>query len=123
EEIRDPGRVIPKSIIYSVLGIMAIYLVMNIGVLGVVPWKEVAESKSIGSLVIERTWGRRAALVFTALVIITGFASILAGLLGASRIPYNAARDGLFFGSFARMHPRFNFPHVSLLVMGVITAI
>ncbi len=123
EEIREPGRVIPKSIIYSVLGIMAIYLVMNVGVLGVVPWKDVADSKSIGSLVMERTWGRRAALVFTALVIITGFASLVAGLLGASRIPFNAAKDRLFFKVFAQMHPRFNFPHIGLLVMGAVTAV
>jgi amino acid transporter len=123
EEIRDPGRVMPKSIIYSVLGIMVIYLVMNVGVMGVVPWRDVADSKSIGSLVIERTWGSGAALVFTGLVIVTGFGSLVAGLLGASRIPYNAAKDRLFFQVFARMHPRFHFPHIGLLVMGVVTAI
>ncbi len=123
DEIINPGRVIPRSILYSILGIMGIYLLMNIGVLGVVPWKEVAESSSIGSLVMERTWGKSAASVFTALVLITGFASIAAGLLGASRIPYNAARDGLFFSPFARLHPRLRFPHVGLWVMGGITAI
>ncbi|HEY8748751.1 MAG TPA: APC family permease, partial [Tepidisphaeraceae bacterium] len=123
QEIRNPGFVIPRSIIYSVLGIMAIYLVMNVGVLGVVPWKDVAASTSVGSLVMERTWGRGAALVFTAFVIVTGFASILAGLLGASRLPYNAAKDRLFFSVFARLHSRHQFPHVALLVMGVLTAI
>ena len=87
EEIVNPGRVIPRSIIYSILGIMAVYLLLNIGVMGVVPWEQVAASTSIGSLVMERTWGRGAALAFTALVIVSGFASIMMGLLGASRIP------------------------------------
>jgi len=122
DELREPGRTIPLSIIWSIFGMMAIYLVMNVAVMGVVPWQEVADSKSVGSLVIERTWGRHAALVFTALVIITGFASIVTGLLGASRIPYNAARDKLFFPVFARLHPKMNFPHVGLLVMGAMTA-
>jgi amino acid transporter len=48
---------------------------------------------------------------------------VYAGLLGASRLPYNAARDHLFFSPFGRLHPRLRFPHVSLLVMGVVTAI
>ena len=123
DEIINPGRVIPRSILYSILGIMGIYLLMNIGVLGVVPWKEVAESSSIGSLVMEKTWGKPAATGFTALVLITGFASIATGLLGASRIPYNAARDGLFFSPFGRLHQRLHFPHVGLWVMGMVTAI
>ncbi len=96
---------------------------MNIGVLGVVPWKEVAESSSIGSLVMEKTWGKPAATGFTALVLITGFASIVTGLLGASRIPFNAARDGLFFSPFGRLHQRLHFPHIGLWVMGLVTAI
>ncbi len=53
-EIRNPGRVIPWSIIVSILGIMVLYLALNIGVLGVVPWQTVAKSSSIASLVLER---------------------------------------------------------------------
>lgn len=123
EELREPGRTIPRSVIYSILGMMAIYLTMNVGVMGVVPWKDVAESKSIATLVMERTWGHGAAMAVTGLVIVTGFASVMMGLLGASRVPYNAARDKLFFAPFGRLHPRLNFPHVALLAMGAITAV
>jgi amino acid transporter len=38
-------------------------------------------------------------------------------MLGYSRIPYAAARDGVFFRLFERLHPTENFPHVSLLVL------
>lgn len=123
EELINPGRVIPRSIVYSVLGIMTIYLVMNIGILGVLPWKEIAASAYIGSQIMDHTWGRLAAQCFTVMVIVTGFAGIVTGLLGASRIPYNAAKDRLFFRVFADLHPRLNFPHVGLLVMGLFTAI
>src|SRR4029078_9269488 len=70
-----------------------------------------------------RTWVKAAAAVVRSLVCITAFGSVFAGLLGGSRVPYNAAADGLFFRPFARLHPRHRFPHVALLVMGLITAI
>lgn len=123
DEIRTPGRVIPWSIIISVLGIMVLYLALNIGVLGVVPWQQVAKSSSIASLVLEGIWGKGVSSVVTVLIIITAFASVFTGLLGGSRVPYNAARDGLFLRQFGKLHPRDHFPHIALLVMGVITAI
>lgn len=122
-ELKDPGRVLPRSIIYSIFGIMVAYLAMNIGVLGAVPWQMAAHSQSVASLVLERTWGKTAADITTVLIVLTAFGSIFAGLLGGSRVPFNAARDGLFFRPFGKLHPRHHFPHVSLLVMGVITAI
>ena len=76
---------------------MVVYLAMNIGVLGVVPWQEAAKSDSVASLVLERTWGKAAADVTTVLILLTAFGSVFAGLLGGSRVPYNAARDGVFF--------------------------
>jgi len=123
DELRDPGRVMPRAIIYSILAMMVLYLTLNIGVLGAVPWQMVAKSSSVASLVIQRTWGHAAAEVVTVLIVITAFASIFTGLLGGSRVPYHAAKDGLFFRAFGRLHPRYHFPHVSLLVMGAITII
>jgi amino acid transporter len=123
DELRDPGRVMPRAILYSILGMMVIYLTMNVAVLGAVPWQEIARSESIGSVVLERAWGPGAARAFTALIVLTGFASLVAGLLGASRVPYNAAKDKLFFAAFGRLHPTLRFPHVALFVMAAVTAI
>jgi amino acid transporter len=121
-ELRNPGKVMPRSIIISIAAIMVIYLAMNIGVVGVLPWPEVAHSTSVASLAVTHNWGRAAADVVTVLILITAFASVFAGLLGGSRVPFHAARDRLFFGVFGRLHPKYDFPHVSLLVMGIITA-
>ncbi|GHO50648.1 APC family permease [Ktedonospora formicarum] len=123
DEMRSPGRVIPWSIIISILGIMLLYLALNIGVLGVMPWETVAKSPSIASLVLEQTWGKGVSSVITVLIIITAFASVFTGLLGGSRVPFNAAQDGVFLRPFAKLHPRHHFPHIALIVMGVITAI
>ncbi|WP_027941035.1 APC family permease [Amycolatopsis taiwanensis] len=122
-EIRQPGRNLPRSIVYSILGIMTLYFLLQVGVLGVVPWTEVKDSSSIASLVLERTWGSTTAKILTVAIVITAFGSIFAGLLGGSRVPYEAARDKLFLPWFGRLHPRLHFPTVGLLAMGVITAI
>jgi amino acid transporter len=123
DELKNPGRTMPRSIVVSIAAIMVFYLAMNIGVVGRIPWKEVAGSSSVASLVVTRSWGHTAADIVTILIVVTAFASIFAGLLGGSRVPFNAARDGVFFSVFGKLHPRYNFPHVALLVMGVITAI
>jgi amino acid transporter len=113
----------PKAIVLSVLGVMCIYLAMNIGILGVMPVKAIMNSKFIGSDVMAAAWGRPAAVAVTILILITAFASVYTGLLGASRLPFNAARDGMFFRSFGKLHQTLRFPHISLLVMGAVTAI
>ncbi len=123
DELKDPGRTLPRSIIFSILGIMVFYLALSIGVVGTVPWPTVARSTSVASLVVTRNWGHGAADVVTVLILITAFASVLTGLLGGSRVPYQAARDGVFFRAFGRLHPRGDFPHVALIALGVITAV
>jgi fructoselysine transporter len=126
-EIRRPGRTLPRSIIFAVLSMMVVYLAMQIGVLGVVDWHEMLNQNSqaytsVVSLLLERTWGATAAKIITVFILVTAFTSVLAGLLAGSRVPYDAARDGVFFRSFARLHPKLEFPTVGLLTMGVVTA-
>jgi amino acid transporter len=127
-EIKQPGRVMPRSIIVSIIAIGTIYLVMQIGVLGVVPWHDMLatgsiDNSSIAAAVLQQTWGKGAAQVVAVLVVITAFASVFTGLLGGSRVPFDAARDGMFFRSFGRLHRKHEFPTIGLLVMGVMTAL
>jgi amino acid transporter len=123
DEVQDPGRVIPRAIVFSILGVCAIYIVMNVGIMGVIPWREATKSTNIGTDAVEAVWGHVGGVIITLLIVTTAFASVYCGLLGGSRLPYNAARDHLFFGPFGRLHPTLRFPHVSLLAMGVVTAI
>ena len=126
-EIKDPGRTLPRSIIFSILGIMGIYLLLQIGTLGVIDWHRMTNpddiaSTSVASAVLEETWGKGAADVVTVLILITAFASVFTGLLGGSRVPYDAARDRVFFRPYGKLHPRHRFPTVGLATMGVVTA-
>lgn len=123
DELASPGRVMPRSIMISIGAMCLIYLTLNIGVIGTMAWQQVAKSTSVAFAVVTRNWSHAAADAVTVLVIITAFASVFAGLLGGSRLPFHAVRDRVFFRFFGRLHPRHEFPHVALLVMGLITAI
>ena len=129
DEVKDPGRVIPRSIIISIVGVALIYLAINLSIIGVVPWREFVPASEhpgadfIVSIFMERIYGSTVASVFTAMVLWTAFGSVFALLLGYSRIPYAAANDGYFFRVFGRLHPTKRFPYVSLLVIGVVAIV
>jgi APA family basic amino acid/polyamine antiporter len=110
--------VIPRSIIYSVVGIASIYLLTTLSIISVIPWREAMHSKFIAADFMMKLYGARAAGGVTVLVLWTALASVFALLFGYSRIPYAAALNGDFFKVFARLHPTGDFPHVSLIVMG-----
>src|SRR3954468_5077110 len=126
DEVKNPARVIPRSILLSIVFVALIYLAINLSVIGVVPWREFVpagdhpSSKFIVSVFMEKAYGSTVASIFTGAILWTGFGSVFALLLGYSRIPYAAARDGNFFAIFGRLHPTKPFPHISLLVVGAV---
>jgi len=127
DEVENPGRVIPRSILISTLAVAAIYLAINLSIIGVVPWCDFVpaathpQSNFIVSIFMERMYGPRVATIFTAMILWTAFGSVFALLLGYSRVPYAAAKDGYFFKVFARLHATGGFPWVSLVVLGVLS--
>lgn len=117
-EVRNPERTIPRAIIISVIAVALIYSVMNLCIMAVIPWREAMHSKFIVAEYMEKLYGGWAGGVVTVLILWCAFASVFALSLGYSRIPYAAALDGYFFKSFGRLHPKGQFPHISLLVIG-----
>jgi len=122
-EIKRPEYVIPRSILVSILLVGILYLTMNVSIIGVIPWREARHSTFIVSDLMQRVYGSMIAKVMTAFVLFTTFASLFAVLLGYSRVPYAAAVDGRFFSAFGRLHPTRNFPWVSLLFIGITSAV
>jgi APA family basic amino acid/polyamine antiporter len=122
-EVRNPARVVPRAIMWSVIAVAGLYALANLGIIAVVPWREAMQSKFIASEFMQRLHGTRAASVLTILVLWTAFASVFALLFGYSRIPYAAALNGDFFPAFGRLHRSGHFPHVSLLVMGALSIV
>ena len=121
DEVRDPGRVIPRSILYSIAVCAVGYILIHLALIGVVPWREAMNSTFLVSDFMQRLYGRSAAIVITVMILWTAFGSVFALLLGYSRIPYAAANDGYFFRVFGKLHPTKNYPYVSLLVLGAVS--
>jgi len=117
-EIKNPGKNIPRSIFISIIGITTLYLLMNISVMGVMPWQSVnANDKYLVSSFIGQLYGHQAGVLVTVLILCIAFSSLFAVILGYSRVPYAASVDGNFFKPFARLHPTKNFPYISLIVL------
>jgi amino acid transporter len=117
-EIKRPEVNIPRSIFISIAGIALLYLLMNVAVMGVVPWQSVkADDKYIVSTFMEQLYGHQAAVIVTVLILCIAMSSLFAVVLGYSRVPYAAALDGNFFRVFGKLHPTKNFPYISLLIL------
>lgn len=126
EEIKNPTVTVPRSIVLSIVIVAVLYILMSTVIIGMIPWQEAQDSRTVASNFIARTFvdpgmGRIAGLTMTGLILFVAAASLYATILGYSRIPFAAARDGDFFGVFAKVHPTKHFPHVSLLTIGLIS--
>lgn len=117
-EIKKPEQNIPRAIFISISGIALLYLGMQTAVLGVLPWKDIAASEFVISLYFEHIYNHAIAQAATLLILCIALASLFSVILGYSRIPYAAAKNGDFFPVFAKVHPKYHFPHISLLALG-----
>jgi fructoselysine transporter len=122
EEIRNPGRVIPRAILFSIATVGTLYVLMSVSFLSVMPLDRLLHTKFVASDYITMLEGSGAGKAMTVLLLWIAFSSVFSLLLGYSRIPYAAALDGNFFRVFGRLHPE-GFPYVSLIVLGAIAAI
>jgi basic amino acid/polyamine antiporter, APA family len=129
DEVKDPARNIPRALFISILAVAGLYIVMNISILGVIPWRELAQSGAansklyVVSTMMQRVYGQGAASAISVLVMWTAFASVFSLTLGYSRVPYAAALDGNYFRVFAKVHPKYQFPYVSLLALAGVAAL
>jgi amino acid transporter len=129
-EVRRPERTIPRAILLSILFVAAFYMLMNLASLPAMRdmGRDAAAHVSSGDAVrlqlvadIARSaFGSLAGRLMAALIIWTAFASVFSLLLGYSRVPYAAARDGNYFRPLAALHPRYNIPHRSLVALGLV---
>ena len=121
-ELKSPRRTIPYAIVGSIVLVAILYIAMNLAILGVLPLQQSMHSSAIVADYMQAVSGLAWARVADVLILIASFASVFAILLGYSRIPFAAAREGEFFRVFAKVHPKKSFPHVSLVILGILSA-
>ena len=132
-EVREPRRTIPRAVLGSIAIVGTLYLLMNVSVLGVLPWRtflggDDAEARRAAMAVFMRAAypgavGQAAAVGIVVLIAVAAGASVFALLLGYSRIPFAAARDGNFPAMFGRLVPGTGVPFVSLRVLAGVTLV
>lgn len=124
EEIRDPGRNVPRALLMGTIGVIIIYGLLNLLYLYALPVGELAAVKgSVFDFIGERMLGARAGDVLAVVAIISLAAGINAWTFAGPRIYYAMARDGVFFPAAAQVHPKFKTPHTSIIAQASWTSI
>jgi APA family basic amino acid/polyamine antiporter len=115
EEVKNPGRDVPRAIFGSVFSIMAIYLLLNAALLYVLPMGEIAGNDFALGTASQRIFGRLGDPIFRSIMVISLLSGVNACLLFSTRVLYAMSGDGLFFRAAARVN-RGGTPEVSLLL-------
>jgi basic amino acid/polyamine antiporter, APA family len=96
EEVRDPGREVPRSIFRGLLVIIGVYLLMNVAFLAVLPMSRIAHEPFVGGAVAQALFGERGDVIIRSIVIVSVIGTVNSEVLSAPRILLAMSRDGLF---------------------------
>jgi APA family basic amino acid/polyamine antiporter len=118
-EVRDPQKNFPRFLLWSVLFLIAVYLLANVGYLVALGPAGAAASNTIAASAFAAVLGTSAAKVIALTILISVFSSLNSVPLTAPRVFYAMASDGLFFRKLAEVHPRFRTPAVAVVALGV----
>lgn len=122
-EVRDPAKTLPRALLTSVLAVTALYLVVNAAYFYVLPVATVASSELVAAEAIRQVIGDSAAGVIAGCVMLSTFGAISATAVVDPRVFYAMAKDGMFFSRIGTAHPRFQTPHLSIVISGVLAAV
>ncbi len=119
EEVRNPGRDVPRAIFGSVATIMGIYLLINAAVLYVLPMSQIAGNNFVLGTAAEKIFGPYGDTIIRAIMVISLLSCLNANQLFCSRTLYAMSCDGLFFRSFTRVNAG-GTPVLSLLLSTIV---
>ena len=120
EEIKDPGRNVPRALALGTVAVIVIYVLLNFLYLFVLPVNELAQVKgSVLDVIADKLLNQSAGHVMGLVSIVSLAASISANVFAGPRVYYAMARDGLFLPAAARVHPRFKTPAAAIVAQAV----
>jgi basic amino acid/polyamine antiporter, APA family len=124
EEIRDPGRNVPRAFALGTGAVIVLYVLLNVLYLFVFPIGELARIQgSVLDVVADRLLGGTAGNIMGAVSIISLLASISAMTFAGPRVYFAMARDGLFFARAARVHSRYRTPATAIVAQALWTSL
>jgi basic amino acid/polyamine antiporter, APA family len=122
-EVKHPERNLPRALTFGMGAVMALYVSANLAYMHVLRIPEIAASERVGAAVAQRAMGPMGATVLSAVVLLSITGAINGCILTGARIPFAQARDGLFFASFGRIHPRFETPAFAIAMQALWTCV
>jgi len=130
-EVHQPDRNLPRAIIGGTLLVLAIYMLINVAYLYALPFWQVASSNStaypdapsVAARTVQTFLGSKAAPIAALIFLVSSIGALNGTILARARVPYAAARDGLFFASFGRLSPRSRVPVTSIVLVSIWAAL
>ncbi|HET7372537.1 MAG TPA: amino acid permease [Gemmatimonadaceae bacterium] len=119
-EVKDPGRNLPRALIYGTLAVIGIYILANIAYLGVMPVEEVRHSKLVAADVALRLIGPAGVTFISLTVMLSTLGTLNGSILTNPRVFFAMAADGLLFRKIAAVHRRFETPYVAIALTAVL---
>jgi len=120
EEVREPGRNVPRAFALGTAAVVGIYLSLNVLYLYVLPVDALAHVQgSVLDVMADRLLGSLAGNIMAVVSIISLTASISAMTFAGPRVYYAMARDGVFFPAAARVHSRYKTPTVAIVAQSI----
>jgi len=124
EELREPGRNVPRAFAFGTAAVIAIYLSLNVLYLYVLPVDALARVQgSVLDVIADRLLGARAGNIMGVVSIVSLAATISAMTFAGPRVYYAMARDGLFFPAAAHLHPRDRTPAMAIVAQSIWSAL
>ncbi len=122
-EIKNPSKILPRSLIYGTGIVMLLYLALNSLYVYSINPEEMKGVISVGGLAMGNLFGKSAEVLFSLLIAFALFSSLSAFIIIGPRVYYSMAKDGLFFKSVAKIHPKFQVPANAILLQCLIAVI
>jgi APA family basic amino acid/polyamine antiporter len=122
-ELRNPRRDLPRGLLIGVLGVIALYLLVNFICLQVLGVDGLAATATPASDVMRAALGERGAMLIAAGIAISTIGFLSQNLLTGPRVYFAMAQDGVFFRQVAKVHPRTRVPIVAIVLQGTMAAV
>ncbi len=122
-EVKRPGRSLPIALIGGLVVVGALFMATNAAIQYILPAAKIAANDQPAVAALSVVAGHRGAGLVAAAMALSIFVALNGTVMSGARIPFAAARDGLFFRGFAHIHPRFQSPSTSLVVQAGLSTI
>jgi APA family basic amino acid/polyamine antiporter len=130
-EVQQPERNLPRAIIGGTLIVLAIYMLINVAYLYALPFTQVAtanstaypDAPSVAARAVQTFLGTKAAPIAALIFLVSSVGALNGTILARARVPFAAARDGLFFSSFGRLSPHSRVPLISIVLVSIWAAL